>query len=249
MATYNGQRFVHQQLESILEQLEPDDELVVVDDASADGTVDLVQGIGDARIRLFRHERNAGYVRTFEEALTRATGEVLLLSDQDDVWLPRHRDALVEAAFGSGVAASNLTLLDGPGFPGPYGQRQWLLRGRDSLRPRRNLAGVLAGNRPYFGCAMAVHRRVRDLVLPFPGFLDESHDLWIAVCGNVTRGMAHVEEPTVARRLHDANSSSPRPRALPAVLRSRRLVARMILEARRRARTGTTSRARPVEAP
>ncbi len=238
MATYNGQRFVREQLESILAQLEPDDEIVVVDDASRDGTADLVQSFGDARIRLIRHEQNAGYVRTFEEAVTHATGEVLLLSDQDDVWLPGHRAALVLAACTSGVAASNLSVLGRTGgLPGPWGQRDWALRHQDSGRPWRNVAAVLAGNRPYFGCAMALHRSMRDVVLPFPEFLDESHDLWIAICGNLARRMVHLEERTLARRLHDANTSPPRPRALPAVLRSRRLVTQMVLEAHRRTRS------------
>jgi glycosyltransferase involved in cell wall biosynthesis len=239
MATYNGRRFLPEQLESILGQLGPDDEVVVVDDASADATADLVHGLGDARIRLFRHEKNAGYIRTFEEALTRANGDVLLLSDQDDVWLPGHVEALVRAARASGVAASNLCILgrDG-GFPGPYGQRDWVLRGEDSRRSWRNLAALMAGNRPYFGCAMALDRTMREVVLPFPAFLDESHDQWIAVCGNVAGRMAHVEERTIARRLHDTNTSSPRPRGPSAVLHSRRLVLQMILEARRRTRPG-----------
>jgi len=238
MATYNGDRFVREQVESILEQLHPHDELIVVDDASKDHTAALVEGFADPRLRLFRHERNAGYVRTFQEALTQASGEILLLSDQDDVWLPGHREALARAARTSGVAASNLSVLGRPGgLPGPYGQRDWALRHQDSRRPRRNLTAVLAGNRPYFGCAMAFDSSMRDLILPFPTFLYESHDLWIAICGNVARRMVHLEDRTVARRLHDANTSPPRPRALPAVLQSRRLVARMILEARRRVRS------------
>lgn len=239
MATYNGRRFLGEQLESVLGQLGPADEVVVVDDASVDGTPDFVGDIGDPRLRLFRHEVNAGYIRTFEEALTRADGEVLLLSDQDDVWLAGHVEVLVQAARASGVAASNLCILgrDG-GFPGPYGQRDWTLRREDSGRSSRNLGALLAGNRPYFGCAMALHRTMRDTVLPFPAFLDESHDQWIAVCGNVAGRMAHVEQRTIARRLHDTNTSSPRPRGPSAVLHSRRLVLQMILEARRRTHRG-----------
>ena len=233
MATYNGERFLREQLGTILEQLEPGDEIVVVDDASRDTTTTVLADLTQ-RLRLFRHERNVGYVRTFEEAMTRATGDVLLLSDQDDVWLPGHRSELVAAASTAGVAASNLELLGPGGFPGPYGQQDWALRASDSTRHWRNVGSVLAGNRPYFGCAMAVHRPLLNLVLPFPAWLYESHDLWIAVCANVAGRMAHVETRTVARRLHDANSSSPRPRGPREVLRSRLLVSRMVVEAGRR---------------
>ena len=101
MATYNGASFVSAQIESILAQLVDDDELVIVDDASTDDTVAVVESIGDPRIRIIRQNVNQGYVRTFERALREATGDVLLLSDQDDLWLPGRRDLLAQAGRSS----------------------------------------------------------------------------------------------------------------------------------------------------
>ncbi|NKF33592.1 glycosyltransferase, partial [Pseudomonas sp. BGM005] len=79
MATYNGSRYVAKQLASILAQLGAGDEVVVVDDASADSTVEIVQDIGDPRIVVYRNERNLGYVRSFERAISLSTADVIVL--------------------------------------------------------------------------------------------------------------------------------------------------------------------------
>ncbi|MFZ2164000.1 MAG: glycosyltransferase [Propionibacteriaceae bacterium] len=235
MATWNGAAWVEEQLQSILDQLAPTDEIVVVDDASSDDTCDVVAAVGDPRIRLVTRSDNWGYVRTFEQALGLARGEYLLLADQDDVWLPGRVEAMVAALADADVVASNLTTLGGPvGIQGPYGQQDWRLRARDSHHRLRNVVGILAGAMPYYGCAMGVRRSALTRVLPFPTFLFESHDLWIALYGNVLGRMTHLGRRTVARRLHETNQTPDRPRGLPAVLRSRVLLLRCIADLQRR---------------
>ncbi|WP_312673112.1 glycosyltransferase family 2 protein [Microbacterium sp.] len=227
MATYNGERYLAPQLESILAELEPQDEVVVVDDASTDGTVAVLAGFDDPRIRVHARGDNRGYVRTFEEALNRATGDVVMLSDQDDVWIPGRRALFLAALEDSAVAASNLVLLgsDDP-LPNPITRRPWRLRAAWSRQGVRNALRILAGMAPYYGCAMAVRRDALDRVLPFPPYLDESHDLWIALVGNAHRTMTHIEAPTIRRRIHDANASPSRPRGIGAVLRARVMLLR-----------------------
>lgn len=230
MATYDGAAYVEEQVASVLAQLEPDDELVVVDDASRDATPDLVEGFGDERVRLVRHRDNAGSMRRFGEALTLARGEVLLLADQDDVWPQGRVEAMVAALERADVVAGNLTTLGGPlGIRGPLGQRDWRLRPEDSRRHVANVLGILAGARPYYGCAMGLRRRALAAVLPFPGYLVESHDLWIALHGNVIGSMRHLDRVVTERRLHGANQTPQRPRAWPLVLRSRWMLVRATL--------------------
>ncbi len=237
MATYNGEEFVQEQLRSILEQLGPHDEVVVVDDASTDGTAQRVEEIGDARVRLTRAPRNRGYVRTFEHALSSARGRFVFLADQDDVWRPGRVEAMVEALGGADVVATNLaTLGGGESLRGPFGQPDWTLRAADSTRHVRNVLGVLAGNRPYYGCAMAVRREHLDVVLPFPDYLVESHDLWIALSGNLARSIAHLDVRSLERRLHGDNQTPARPRGVRLVVRSRLLLLRSVVELRRRIR-------------
>ena len=245
MATYRGAEFVTEQLDSILAQLGDGDEVVVVDDASPDDTVAVVRALAerDPRVRLYPRAQNRGYVRTFEEALGRATGDVLLLADQDDVWLPGRVDAMAAAPEDVDVVATNLTTLGGPdAIQGPYGQPDWSLRPSDSRHHLRNVVGVLAGNRPYYGCAMGVRRSALPGVLPFPSWLNESHDLWLGLYGNVFGSIAHLADRTVARRLHGSNQTPNKPRALPQVLRSRLMLLRCVAVLAGRRRGGAPRR-------
>lgn len=242
MATYNGAKYIEEQLGSILAQLRPDDEVVIVDDASRDETVALIRALHDPRIILHLHAENRGYVRTFEDALSHASADVILLSDQDDVWAPGRRDALVAATDHSAVVASNLDLHgSGAPLPHPLTRRPWLLKSRTSTQRSRNLLRVLGGVSPYFGCAMAVRRDFVARIMPFPPFLFESHDLWIALAAIDAREMLHLERVTVHRRLHDSNASPSRPRGVRSVLRARVMLVQSWREAGRRRRTARRS--------
>lgn len=235
MATWNGSRFVRAQLTSILEQLSSDDEVVVVDDASGDDTVHVIRSIDDPRIRLFTRQENLGYVRTFEEALSKATGEYLFLSDQDDVWAPGRVDAMVTALVTHQVVASNLATLDGPErIPGPFLIKDWRLRSTDSERHIWNVLKLLAGLQCYWGCAMAVRRDALGYLLPFPSFLHETHDQWIGMCGNLAGSMAHLDARTVLRRYHEDNLTPTQPRGLLPALSSRLMLLRCLAVAWRR---------------
>src|SRR5687767_8891539 len=96
MATFNGARFVEAQVESILRELRPDDELVVSDDGSSDATLDKVRRFSDARVRILAAGR-LGVAPNFEHALRHARGDCIFLSDQDDVWLPGKVELMCKA--------------------------------------------------------------------------------------------------------------------------------------------------------
>lgn len=235
MATYNGERYVVEQIESILPQLAAEDELVVVDDASRDRTVELVRAIDDARIRFVQLEKNVGYVLAFQQAISIAQGALIMFSDQDDVWAEGRVDALAAALESGSVAASNLALFPSrEPLTSPLTGREWRLRASDSSKSVRNVVRVLIGDAPYYGCAMAIRSEFRDVALPFPEYLVESHDLWIAVSANVNRTMRHVEDVTILRRLHDSNASPAKPRGVGAVIRSRIMLLRAVGTATRR---------------
>lgn len=242
MATYNGGRWITDQLRSVLDQLGPEDEVVLVDDASRDDTLERVRASADPRVRVIVQPENRGYVRTFERALYEARGDVILLCDQDDIWAPGRVVAMTAALHGGAdVVATNLSTLDGPDrIPGPYGQRDWHLRASASGHRVRNVLGVLVGNRPYFGCAMGLTRDAARRVLPFPSLLVESHDLWIALDGNIRGTVRHLPIRSLARRYHDENASPERPRGLSMVLRSRWMLVRATALLLRRRRHGTS---------
>ena len=226
--------FVEAQLQSVLDDLGPDDEVVVLDDASTDDTVRLVTGFTDPRIRVIASEVNVGHVPAFARALAEARGEVVMFSDQDDLW-PAGRTAVLVSALERGdVAAGAYTVLgtqSGPPHP--------LHPGMDGRR-WGNLLGLMLGRRSYFGSCMAVRRRLVPLLLPFPRSV-EAHDHWFAVVGNVSGSVVHLRDTVTWRRLHDDNLTSPRRRGVFAVTRTRlRHVAMAWTALVRRIRTGVT---------
>lgn len=229
MASYNGSAYIGEQLASILAQLGPADELVIVDDASTDGTVDAVRGFRDDRIRLYEARSNQGYVKSFEQAVRASRGSMIFLSDQDDVWIEGRLERMIRALEDHAVVASNFDVLGGG--PRPSIPR---LRSGDSNRRASNLAGILVGYRAYYGCGMAFRREVLDLFVPVPPYLRESHDLWLAICGNVLGSIAHLDESTLLRRIHGENATPSGWRSLRVILSARVVLLRLLGEAWRR---------------
>lgn len=233
IAAYNGARFITEQIASILPQLADRDEVIVVDDHSTDDTADLVGGLGDPRIHLVRSDSNQGYVRTFERAITLATGEFIFLSDQDDLWLPGRVAAMVNELTDVELVVSNFA-----SFGGDLTRVQSVrLRAADSTRWLRNIFWIWVGTRPYYGCCMAFRADMRERLLPFPRYLTETHDQWIGYVANFDKSVSHLEADTVTRRVHDSNASARGDRPLRVILSARFMTGRAILEAfRRRAR-------------
>ncbi|AZC13462.1 glycosyltransferase [Microbacterium sp. ABRD28] len=230
VATYNGAAFVSEQLLSILDQLSPSDEVVVVDDASSDDTVARIEALVDPRIRVIALERNAGYVRAFERAISEARGHVVFLSDQDDRWLPNRVRDMMEALTEAALVVSNFSVFGGTAT---FVQSR-RLRAQDSSRNLRNLFWIWIGLRPYYGCCMAFRAELTPRLLPFPAFLSETHDQWIGMVGNASRSVIHLERDTIARRVHAGNASARGNRPLRTILAARVMMARAMVEAIRR---------------
>ncbi|MDI3193070.1 glycosyltransferase [Pseudarthrobacter sp. AL07] len=231
LASYRGGRYITEQLESILTQLGPDDELVIVDDASPDNTVEQIRTFEDGRIRLIEAAVNQGYVRSFEQAALAARGKYILLADQDDVWVPGRLELMIGALQGSMVVATNFDVLGGG--PRPNIPR---LRDKDSRRHAANILGILVGYRAYYGCGMGFRRDMLPVFSPVPRYLNESHDLWLAICGNLAGSIQHLDESTLLRRIHDDNATPRGWRSLSVIFRARVILLRCIARAWRRLR-------------
>jgi glycosyltransferase involved in cell wall biosynthesis len=199
MCTYNGARYLREQVESILPQLGPQDELIVVDDGSSDDTVALLQSLGDSRVQLHRNERNLGPIRSFERALRLAGGDIVFLADQDDVWLPGKAQAMVAALDRADLAVSDCRVVDEslhelhPSFFARQGSGPGLLR---------NLA-----RNTYLGCCIALRRELLQFALPFPARLP-MHDWWLGLVGEAFGRVVFVAQALVLYRRHSANAST-----------------------------------------
>jgi glycosyltransferase involved in cell wall biosynthesis len=204
MAAYNGARFIEAQIASILPQLAPDDEIVIVDDASQDDTVARIGEMHDGRIRLFKHERNEGVVATFEDALRCATGNILFLSDDDDLWAPTKVERVLrefEQHPEAQVVASRVALIDEHGNRLPDGRLN-----RHGLFQPGFWSNIIMNH--YQGSAMAIRASFLGQVLPFPRGKLFLHDVWIGTRNDVRGGKTvFINEPLVFYRRHSQNAS------------------------------------------
>ncbi|MBS1800290.1 MAG: glycosyltransferase [Acidobacteria bacterium] len=206
MAAYNGERYIQVQLASILEQLNSDDEIVIVDDCSSDRTCELISGMGDNRIRLIQHKKNAGAKKTFEDAIRNALGEILFLSDQDDIWPPGKVDKVCQAFDRNRdvqIVATSFKVIDNDGeFTYDSVYSNW-------PRFRPGLIANIWSNR-VLGSTMAIRSSDVYKILPFPAKYWVEHDAWIMAVNSITGGkVAYLDEPLLFYRRHRQNLSTP----------------------------------------
>jgi glycosyltransferase involved in cell wall biosynthesis len=204
MAAYNGGKYIEIQLYSILSQLSPLDEVIVVDDCSKDDTVERIKGLQDGRIRLIQHAANSGVVATFENALRCATGDILFLSDDDDIWAPDKVSRFLqvfEAKPEVQIVTSKVQLINHEGKP--FSNDQITRSGKFFSGFWRNVY-----KNHYQGSAMAIRASLLGKVLPFPVKPMFLHDVWIGTRNAVTGGeTAFIEECLLFYRRHSGNFS------------------------------------------
>lgn len=182
IATYNGERFIREQIESIVCQLNADDEIIVSDDGSTDNTLAIVRAIGDKRIRIIEGSRKHSPTLNFECALKAANGDYIFLADQDDVWKPNKVEVCMKWLQNYYCVVADAEVTDSAlktQFPSLYG----LLGVRQG-----KLYNTLWKN-GYTGCCMAFRRSVLQAALPFPSDIP-MHDIWI---GNVAAYKCNVK--------------------------------------------------------
>jgi glycosyltransferase involved in cell wall biosynthesis len=203
MALYNGRTYLREQIESVLLQLQPGDELIIVDDASTDGSAAIVQEFASSIVQLVSNEANLGVIRTFGRGLALARNPIVFLSDQDDVWLPGKREAFVEAFSCDpqvSVVMSDAEVIAGDGTLLAHSFMEWR-RGRF----RGGVWATLHKNH-YLGCAMAVHRNLLKLALPIPQGVP-MHDMWLGIMGAASGRVVYLPTPYLRHRRHDRNTS------------------------------------------
>jgi hypothetical protein len=220
LATYQGARFLGEQLESIATQASPPDELVVSDDGSTDGTVALVDEFAARApfpVRRHVNDERLGAARNFAAAIARCEGDVIALADQDDVWLPQ-KLARLRAAFAGpgpvGLAFSDCDLIDERSRP--LGTTAWSAialraRERDALAHDDAFRVLLARQHraggTVTGATMAFRADVAGVALPLPDAVATTgkgllHDGWIALVAAALAPIALVPEPLVRHRQH-----------------------------------------------
>lgn len=203
MATFNGGKFIREQLESILSQLPPDAEIIIADDGSTDDTLLVVDSLNESRIRVLPAERHLGVIYNFERALRASKGEIVFLADQDDVWLPGKVEMCLAALNEADLVMHDAFLLGlSDAFESAWGRNGKL----SDIRTYRS--GVVANwwKNSFTGCCMAFRRKVLDKALPFPKNLP-MHDQWLGVVAEKNFKVKFIDEPLVEYRQHSSNAT------------------------------------------
>lgn len=215
MATYNGSKYLCNQIESILSQLDKYDELIIVDDHSSDDTVQIIKNFTDQRIKLFVNQKNIGVSHTFNEALMRSKGQLIFLSDQDDIWYPNkvefvskyfkqnNVDLLVHnARILDFKKKSTITLFE-------------LINNKDGLF--RNIY-----SNTFTGCCMVFNRSVLNKSLPIPIKNGIYHDAWIGINAKLfLYRVIFIDKILIDYRRHSSNLSSMKRRKIKKIIPER----------------------------
>ena len=189
------------QIASVLDELEPSDELVIVDDASSDNTIDIIKQFNDPRIKLHRRQFNQGVINSFEQTITIATGHLIFLCDQDDVWYPGKVNSMANVLRDREVVAaiSNCQVIDSSGN----------IIEPSFFSKRGCRSGFLANlwRNGYLGCAMCFRADLKEVILPFPNRIF-MHDEWIGLTANLSGKVLFLEKVLFGYRRHSSNVTS-----------------------------------------
>lgn len=185
-------------MESILIQLSFEDEVIISDDGSLDETLQVLQEIGDIRVKICKNEPPHGVVENFENAIKHAVGDYIFLCDQDDVWMPGKVKKVLEALKDYDFVVHNAEMVDGDLV-------SW---GIDFFSLRKTRYGYWQNlwKMRYLGCTMAFRRNALKFILPFPNNM-LWHDIWVAAILHLKFHGILINEPLIWYRRHGSNVS------------------------------------------
>lgn len=198
MATYNGAKYIRKQIESILIQLDENDEIIISDDSSSDGTLDIIESFKDNRIKLLKNQKFKSPIYNFENAMKYPKGDIIILSDQDDIWEDGKVASIKKYIKTYDLVVSDATIIDSeekilePSFYKKNNSKKGFLK---------NLI-----HNSYLGCTMAFNRKILEKSLPFPPNIP-MHDWWIGMIAEIYGTTFFINEKLIKYRRHGQNAS------------------------------------------
>jgi len=198
MATYNGEKYIREQVSSILQQLGENDELIVSDDGSTDSTLQELTVFNDSRIKVFDGPHK-GLTYNFENAIVHASGDYLFLSDQDDVWEPDKVRSMVAALQDADLVISDAWIADKDAVS--TGVSLF-----DICKPHKGFWLTLY-HTTYIGCCTAFRRTILKKLLPFPPHI-VMHDYWIGMIADFYYKTTFIPDKLLRYRRHGDNASA-----------------------------------------
>lgn len=197
LTTYNGEKYIKEQLDSIMPQLGNIDEVIIADDGSGDRTISIIESYNDSRIKIFRNKFK-NLIFNFEFALNQAKGDYIFLSDQDDVWLPNKVKVCLESLKTFDVVVSNCKVVNG----------NLEIIEESFFNFNNSKKGLLSNlvKNSYIGCCLAFKKEVLKKALPFPKSIP-MHDIWLGFVAEIFFKIKFINEPLLLYRRHGKNES------------------------------------------
>lgn len=199
LATYNGELYIKEQLESILNQLSKSDEVIISDDNSTDATIEIINSFKDDRIFLYENKKEQSLVLNFENTLNKAKNNYIFLADQDDIWKPNKVTVMKKLLYSYDLIVSAMTIIDSHG-----NIIEQELYKKTELR-KGLLVNIIKNS--YQGATMAFNKKILDRALPFPKDIP-MHDWWIGLIAELYGTTYICEETLISYRRHKANAST-----------------------------------------
>ena len=219
LCTYNGARFLREQLQSLADQALLPFEVVITDDCSTDNTFEIIKEFSNVlNIKYFQNEKPLKVAKNFEKAISFCTGNIILMCDQDDFW-HANKLAKIHAYFQENLTNlaifSNAELVDEQGVSldkNFWSAVRFQEAQRNEWKAGHSVEILLAGNRSA-GCMMAFRKELKEVILPFPTHIPEMiHDNWITMVAAMLDGMGMIEEKLVSYRQHSFQQIGTRPK-------------------------------------
>jgi glycosyltransferase involved in cell wall biosynthesis len=199
IATYNGQKYIKEQIASILLQISENDEIIISDDSSTDNTVQIILSFNDHRIKLLPICNFHSSIFNFENALKQAKGDIIFLADQDDIWNKHKVEKCMIALQNADLVLHDAEVIDIHG-------KIILQSIFEYMKSRTGFFHNLIKN-SYMGCCMAFRANVLQWILPFPAKIP-MHDLWIGEIVELKGNTCLLPQKLIKDRRHDANVST-----------------------------------------
>jgi glycosyltransferase involved in cell wall biosynthesis len=207
LCTFNGSRYIKEELDSIITQSRLPDELVICDDCSKDNTIDIIKEFSPPfPLSLYVNEFNMGVIKNFEKAISICKGDIIVLSDQDDVWHPQKLEKIEKAFLNFPDMGAMLTDADVVDERlNSIGYTLWqsirFSNGERKLVKSGNAFKLLLKHNVATGATMAFRSSYKKLILPIPSVY--MHDAWIALIIAAFSHMGLIEEPMIKYRQHE----------------------------------------------
>lgn len=208
LTTYNGLKYIAEQLESLIKQSLPFKELIICDDNSSDDTKNILAKYSakDSRINVFYNSHNIGFKANFEKALKLSTGDYIALCDQDDIWYTDHLEILYKNIGDRMLVCGDAELIDGQGKK----LNQRLSNVKNFKKESKNCQSIfrfiMYYQNPFQGASMMLRREFLNVALPIPQLV-KYHDVWFGHLACLMNSFKYVYEPITFYRMHGNNAS------------------------------------------